>query len=103
MYLLQQDQYVELGSSSGSNQPMMNRTNSKAKLTQSTMTSNDLSDPPVLEHAPNLASFNPSLLEETPQSHRPTTVPFFISAQSLLTKINVFICIILLCLSSTLA
>lgn len=76
MYVYDQQEYVELGSSSGSNQPLINRTNSKPNLTLSTMTSSDLSDPP-LEPAPNLAlpatSFNPSLVE-TPQSHRPTTV-----------------------------
>ncbi|GLT64308.1 hypothetical protein SLA2020_368120 [Shorea laevis] len=57
-----QDQYVELGSSSGSNQPMMNRTNSKAKLTQSTMTSNDLSDPPENAELRSLAGTNWSCL-----------------------------------------
>lgn len=74
-----QQEYVELGSSSGSNQPLINRTNSKPNLAPSTMTSSGLSDTPQPEHAPNLAqpatSFNPSLVE-TPQSHRPTIVYF---------------------------
>ncbi|XP_059437605.1 uncharacterized protein LOC132170565 [Corylus avellana] len=58
-------EYVELGSSSGSNQPLINRKNSKPNLAPSTMTSSGLSDTPQPEHAPNLAqpatSFNPSL------------------------------------------
>ncbi|KAE8077355.1 hypothetical protein FH972_015927 [Carpinus fangiana] len=71
-------EYVELGSSSGSSnlQPLINQTNSKPNLAPSTMTSSGLSEPPQPEHAPNLAqpaaSFNPSLVE-TPQSHRPMT------------------------------
>lgn len=80
---MSQQENVELGSSSGSNdhdQPLIHQTNLKQNLTPSTLTSSDLSNPPVYEYAPDLAhndqpatAFNP-LLIETPQSCLPTTV-----------------------------
>uniref|UniRef100_A0A2N9IM57 Uncharacterized protein n=1 Tax=Fagus sylvatica TaxID=28930 RepID=A0A2N9IM57_FAGSY len=70
-------EYVELGSSSGSNQPLINQTyqtNPNHNFTMSTITTSDLSNIP-LEHAENLAQpappFNSPLIG-TQQCYHPT-------------------------------
>ncbi|KAF5450837.1 hypothetical protein F2P56_031156 [Juglans regia] len=72
-----QENVDQLGSSSGSNdhhQPLIHQTDLKQnQRTPSTLTStSDLSNPPVLENAQDLAhpatAFNPPLIIETPQS-----------------------------------
>lgn len=80
--VMSQQEYVELGSSSGSNQPLINQTyqtNPNHNFTMSTITTSDLSNIP-LEHAENLAQpappFNSPLIG-TQQCYDPTIVHIY--------------------------